>query len=203
MLTIWGRINSHNVKKVVWMAEEIGLPYQRHDKGGSFGMDADYLAKNPNALIPTIEDGEVVLWESNAILRYLAARHAPDRFWPEGPAQRAIGDKWMDWQFAYAQAQHDAFFNLIRYSAQERNQAAIDKSTEKTGKMMTILNAALAEQTWLSGDTFGLGDMPMGVYAHTWFSLDIKRPDTPHVRDWYERLLDRPAYAAIAAVPLT
>ena len=90
MLTIWGRLNSHNVKKVAWFAEEAGLTYVRHDVGGPFGMDAEYLAKNPNAMIPTIEDGEVTLWESNAILRYLAARHAPDRFWPTSPAACAL-----------------------------------------------------------------------------------------------------------------
>ena len=96
MLTIWGRLNSHNVKKVAWFAEELGIPYVRHDVGGAFGMDASYLAKNPNALIPTVEDGDLVLWESNAILRYLAARHGGERLWPGDPAERARADRWMD-----------------------------------------------------------------------------------------------------------
>ena len=203
MLTIWGRINSHNVKKVVWLADEIGLPYQRTDIGGQFGFDDGYRAKNPNALIPTIEDGEVVLWESNAILRYLAAEHGGEQFWPANAATRAIGDKWMDWQFAYSDAQRDLFFNLVRKREGERDLAAVERSVEKTGKLMMIVEAELARQPWLSGEQFGIGDIPMGVYAHTWFALDIARSYVPHVRGWYERLLARPAFAAIAAVPLT
>jgi len=203
MLTIWGRINSHNVKKVVWLADELGLPYQRHDIGGQFGFDDAYRAKNPNALIPTIDDGEVTLWESNAILRYLAARHGGERFWPANPALRAVGDKWMDWQFSYADAQRHAFINLVRKAPAERDQAAIEKSAQKTGKLMAIMDATLAELPWLSGQEFGIGDIPMAVYAHTWFSVEMARPDVSHVRDWYDRLLQRQAFAAIAAVPLT
>ena len=92
MLTIWGRLNSHNVKKVAWFAEELGLAYVRHDVGGQFGMSDAYLAMNPNALIPTIDDDGFVLWESNAILRYLAARHGGPRWWPDEPQLRALAD---------------------------------------------------------------------------------------------------------------
>ncbi len=203
MLTIWGRINSHNVKKIVWFAQELRLPFVRHDVGGQFGMDAAYLAKNPNALIPTIEDEGMVLWESNAILRYLAAQYGADRFWPTDPAIRAQGDKWMDWQFAYADAQRRAFGNLIRVPAPDRNHEAIALSAKKSGDMMAVLDAALATQPYLSGDQFGVFDVPMGIYAHTWFTLAIDRPDRPHVRDWYDRLLARPAFAEIAAIPLS
>src|ERR1700761_5183524 len=108
MLTIWGRLNSHNVKKVAWLAAEIGIDHVRHDIGGQFGFTDAYLAMNPNRLIPTIEDEGIILWESNAILRYLAARYA-EPLWPADPARRAIGDRWMDWQFGYAEAQRDAF----------------------------------------------------------------------------------------------
>ena len=202
MLTIWGRLNSHNVKKVAWLAEEIGLPYVRHDVGGAFGMDAAYLAKNPNALIPTIEDGGLVLWESNAILRYLAARHAP-ALWPADPAQRAIGDRWMDWQFTYADAQRDLFVNLVRCAPDARDGAAVARSAEACGRQMAILDAALAERPWLSGDAFGIGDIPMGVYAHTYVMLAEARPPLPHVTDWYTRLTARPGYAATVMIPLT
>ncbi|MFC3441476.1 glutathione S-transferase family protein [Sphingobium rhizovicinum] len=202
MLTIWGRLNSHNVKKVAWFADEIGLPYVRHDVGGKFGMDAAYLAKNPNALIPTIEDGDVILWESNAILRYLAARHAP-ALWPADPAERAQGDKWMDWQFAFADLQRDAFLQLVRKTPDQRDGQVIAKSAEATGKAMLILNDALAARPWLSGVDFGVADVPMGVYAHTFFTLDMPRPDVPHVRAWYDRLRERPAYAQSVMIPLT
>lgn len=203
MLTIWGRLNSHNVKKVVWLAEEIGLPYERRDIGGAFGMNNEYRALNPNALIPTIEDGEVVLWESNATLRYLAARYSDGVLWLSDPAARAVGDKWMDWQFSYAPLQLDAFLNLVRRKPEERDMAAVARAAEASGEMMATLDPVLAKQPWLSGDSFAIGDIPMGVYAHTWFTLDIARPDLPHVANWYERLKSRPGYAANVMIPLT
>jgi len=203
MLTIWGRLNSHNVKKVAWFAEEAGLAYVRHDVGGRFGMDPAYLAKNPNALIPTIEDGEVVLWESNAILRYLAARHAPARFWPADPAARAMADRWMDWQFDYAEAQRDAFLNLVRRPEGERDAEAIKRSASACAAKMAVLDAHLATSQWLSGDSFGIGDIPMGVYAYTWFTLPIERPDLPNVADWYASLQARDGYASQVMIPLT
>jgi glutathione S-transferase len=202
MLTIWGRLNSHNVKKVAWFADEIGLPYVRHDVGGAFGMDEAYLAKNPNALIPTIEDGDVTLWESNAILRYLAARYAPET-WPSDPAQRAQGDKWMDWQFAFADAQRDAFLQLVRRPFEQRDGQLLAKSAVASGAAMRILDRALAAQSWLSGVSFGVADVPMGVYAHSFFTLDMDRPDVPHVRAWYDRLRERPAYVQSVMIPLT
>ncbi|MDH7971011.1 glutathione S-transferase family protein [Sphingomonas sp. AR_OL41] len=203
MLTLWGRLNSHNVKKVAWFAEEIGLPFVRHDVGGAFGMDAAYLALNPNALIPTIEDAGVVLWESNAILRYLAARHAPERFWPDDPAVRAQADKWMDWQFDYAVAQGPAFINLIRRTPAERNADAIRESAARSAEMMRRVDDELAKHRWLSGEQFGIGDVPMGVYAHTWFTLAIERPALRHVAAWYDRLRSRPGFAAQVMIPLT
>lgn len=203
MLTVWGRINSHNVKKVVWLAEEMGLNYVRKDIGGKFGMDDDYLAKNPNAMIPTIEDGPVVLWESNTILRYLAAKYGGERWWPADPAQRAIGERWMDWQADYAEAQRGAFINFVRTPEPQRDQAAIDKSVAACVKKLAVLERYLGETPWLSGEQFGVGDIPMGVYAWTWFSIPIERPEFPNVENWFARLRERPGYAAQVAIPLT
>jgi glutathione S-transferase len=203
MLTIWGRLNSHNVKKVVWLAEELALPYVRHDVGGRFGMDAAYRTLNPNALIPTIEDDGFVLWESNAILRYLAAKHGGERWYPADAATRAFGDRWVEWQNGFADAQRDAFFNLVRREPADQDTAAVARSAQATAKLMTILDAHLAEHRWLSGEMFGIGDIPMGVYAHTWFTLAIDRPDRPNVARWYAELRDRPGYAANIMIPLT
>jgi glutathione S-transferase len=203
MLTIWGRLNSHNVKKVAWFAEEIGVPYVRHDVGGAFGMDAAYLALNPNALIPTIEDDGVVLWESNAILRYLAARHAPDRFWPSDPASRAQADKWMDWQIGYAPAQLGAFLNLIRRSPEQRHYSEVERSVAASAKLLRLLDDELSRRPWLSGDDFGIGDIPMGVYINTWFALPIERPAFPHIAAWYARLNARPGFVSQVMIPLT
>ncbi|MFT3976952.1 MAG: glutathione S-transferase [Sphingomonas bacterium] len=203
MLRIWGRLNSHNVKKVVWAAEELALPYERIDVGGAFGMDAAYVAKNPNRLIPTIEDGDFVLWESNAILRYLADTHPEAGLWPETPQARALADRWMDWQFLYGEAQRDAFVNLVRKTPEARDMAAVERSATACAKQVAILDQTLAEQPWLSGERFGVGDVPMGVYIHTWFALPIERPDLPYVADWYRRLRDRPGYAANVMIPLS
>lgn len=203
MLTVWGRPNSHNVKKVMWLVDELDLPPVRHDVGGASGMDAAYLAKNPNALIPTVEEDGLTLWESNACLRYIAARHGGEAWWPADPAVRAIGDKWADWQFAFADANRDAFKGLVRTPPEQRDTAAIAESAARAGALMGILDDALAATPWLSGDRIGVGDIPMGTYAHTWFTLPIDRPDRPHVRAWYHRLLERPAYARHVAVPLT
>jgi glutathione S-transferase len=202
MLTIWGRLNSHNVKKVAWLAEEIGLDYMRHDVGGQFGMDEAYRALNPNALIPTIEDDGLVLWESNAILRYLAARYAPT-LWPDDLKQRAAADKWMDWQFAFADAQRDVFLMLVRKPKYEHDLDVIAKGAQATGRLMAMLEAVLAIQPWLTSDSFGIADIPMGTYAHSWFTLDMPRPDMPHVQRWYEALQIRPGYSANVMIALT
>jgi glutathione S-transferase len=203
MLTIWGRLNSHNVKKVAWFPRELGIVHVRHDMGGQFGMSEAYLKLNPNALVPTIEEDGLVLWESNAILRYMAARHGGERFWPSDPAERAKADKWMDWQFSFADAQRDAFLNLVRRPEAERDKDGIARSAELAGRMMQRVEETLDGAAWLSGAAFGVGDIPMGVYAHTFFTLDLERPDLPKVRAWYERLKSRGAYAETVMIPLT
>jgi glutathione S-transferase len=202
MLTIWGRLNSHNVKKVAWLAREIGLPHQRIDIGGAFGFSDAYLEMNPNRMIPTIDDDGFVLWESNAILRYLAHCYAP-RLWPDDPQIRAAGDKWMDWQFHFADAMRAAFLGLVRHAPDKRDHAAIERSAQEGGAMMRILDRELAQRPWLSGESFGIADIPMGVYAHTFFTLDIPRPDLSHARSWYEKLQDRPGYRELVMIPLS
>ncbi len=202
MLRIWGRPNSHNVKKVVWFAEELGLPYERIDTGGAFGMDAAYVAKNPNRLIPTIDDGDFTLWESNAILRYLADTNDV-ALWGNTPRERALADRWMDWQFTYAEAQRDAFVNLVRKAPEDRDMDAVARSAAACAKQVAILEDALGRAPWLSGAQFGIGDVPMGVYIHTWFALPIERPAMPQVADWYARLQTRPGYAPHVMIPLT
>jgi glutathione S-transferase len=203
MFTIWGRLNSHNVKKVAWFAEELGLEYQRIDTGGAFGMDAAYLEKNPNALIPTIDDGNVVLWESNAILRYMAAQYGGEHWWPTDPSVRAMADRWMDWQAGYAGAQRDAFLSLVRKPPAEREPAVIAASVASCAWQLAVMERYLGETPWLSGENFGIGDIPMGVYAYTWFTLPIERPDFPNIARWYAAIRKRPGFAAQVAIPLS
>jgi glutathione S-transferase len=201
MITIWGRLNSHNVKKIAWAVIEMDLAHQRCDIGGAFGFTPEYLAMNPNRMIPTIEDGGFVLWESNAILRYLADAYAP-AFLSDDPAERAQGDKWMDWQFHFADAQRDAFLGCVRHG-KDASDPAVTASAEASCAMMALLDAELATRPWLSGKRFGIADIPMGVYVHTFYTLPIPRPDLPHLADWYACLRHRAGYADTVMIPLT
>lgn len=195
MLKIWGRDNSNNVRKVLWLAEEIGLAYEHIPAGGAFGRvdELAFRAMNPNGLVPCIDDDGFVLWESNAILRYLAAKH--DRFWPHDPQERATGDKWMDFaNGTFLPAFRDAFLGLVRTPPEKRDHAAIENSLEKATQKLKIVSAALEKTPYLSGPDLGLGDIAFGGFIYTWFNLPAKRPDLPAVKDWYERLQQRPAY---------
>jgi len=203
MLTIWGRINSHNVKKVVWLAEEMGLAYDRRDVGGPFGMDETYRALNPNALIPTIEDDGFVLWESNSILRYLAATRGGEAFYPVAPEVRASLERWMDWGFTWADAIRPIFFQLVRTEASKRDTALIERSVARAAGLSAILDDVLARQEWLSGDAFGIGDIPVAAYANTWFQLPVERPSRPNLERWYAALQERAPFRDVVMIPLS
>jgi glutathione S-transferase len=205
MITIWGRPNSHNVKKVVWAAIEMGIDHRRIDMGGAFGYTDDYLAKNPNRLVPMIEDDSVPggfsLWESNTILRWFADVHAPE--WRiADPHARAQAEKWMDWHFEFADAQRTAFIGIIRQNKSPAD-PAVAASLAATLPLARVLDAALARTPYLSGDRFGIADVPMGVYAHTFFMLTQDRPLLPNLEDWYAGLAERPAFAATVMIPMT
>jgi glutathione S-transferase len=205
MITIWGRLNSHNVKKVAWAAIEMDLPHRRIDMGGPFGYTDEYLAKNPNRLVPMIEDDSVpggfALWESNTILRYLADAHAP-AFRHASATARAQAEKWMDWHFAFADAQRAAFLGFVR-QGKDATDTGVAASLSATVALARILDAKLAHSPFLSGDRFGLADIPMGVYAHTFFSLGFERPSLPNLEDWYAGLTERPGYAGQVMIALT
>lgn len=202
-IRLWGRRHSHNVRKVTWFLHELDVAYERVDIGGRFGISEYYLTLNPNALIPTIEDDGFTLWESNAILRYLASRYGADNFWPEDPHARATADRWMDWQMSYARAQLDAFVNLVRTVPEDRDATSISRSAAASTAMMRIMDGYLAVDPWLSGKTFGLGDIPMGVYAYTFFELDLgAETEFPNVARWYRQLQSRKGYRDEVMLPL-
>ena len=205
MLTIWGRANSVNVKKVLWVAEELGVAYERIDAGGAFGgLDTpEFLAMNPNRMVPVAKDGDLVLFESNVIVRWLAATHGVGGLWVEDPAARAKIEVWMDWNHSFAQPFRDVVFGILRTPPEKRDQGAIDRGIAECARLFGIADGRLATQPWLSGETFGLGDVPAGCLVHVWLNLPIERPEHPHLVDWYRRLLERPAYAELVATPLT
>jgi glutathione S-transferase len=195
MLTIWGRNNSANVQKVMWALGELGLPHRRIDIAGAFGGNdkPDYLAKNPNGLVPTLEDGDFVLWESNAILRYLATVHG--NLWPADPKARAQCDKWLDWQLSvYAPAISPMFVNLVRRPPEHRDPAAIAKSRELTIRAVGILEAQLARSAYLGGEAFSLADIPNAIMTYRYRGLVSDGPDLPNIARWFEALSQRPAF---------
>ncbi|MGO4704457.1 glutathione S-transferase family protein [Microvirga sp. 2MCAF38] len=206
MLTIWGRGNSTNVKKVLWCAEELGVPFEHINAGGSFGVvnDPEYRAMNPNGLVPCIKDGDFVLWESNAIVRYFAAKYGDGTLYPRDVPERASADKWMDWATSsVALPFRDVFWNIVRFSPEQKDMAALDKALKICGGLFKIVDAALAQKPFLSGDQLGIGDFPIGCYAYAWFEMPIERPALPHMAAWYERLKERPAYRKAVMIPLT
>jgi len=206
MLKLWGRINSTNVKKALWCLEELNVEYTRVDAGGAFGVvgEADYVAKNPNQLVPCLEDGELVLWESNAIVRYLAAQYGEGMLWQVDPAQRALADKWMDWVTSSLAAPfRTVFWNMVRTAPELRDMPAVHGATAECGRLLAIADRTLSEQPYLSGASFGMGDIPLGCFAYAWFEMPIERPDLPHLQAWYERLQQRAAYQTAVVTPLT
>jgi len=207
VIKIWGRNTSANVQKVMWAIGEIGLPHQRVDIGGPFGGNREpaYLAKNPNGLVPTLEEEDgFVLWESNAIVRYLAAKHRAGVLEPADPHARARANAWMDWQLSVAApAISDAFMGLIRTPPEKRNKAAIEESKKKTTAAMTILDGELGRTAYVAGDAFSYGDIPVAVMAYRYRALVPERPPLPHFERWYAAIAARLAFKAeVAAVPL-
>jgi glutathione S-transferase len=207
MLKIWGRINSSNVRKALWIAEELGLPYESLNAGGAFGINdqPQYLAKNPNGVVPMIEDGDFVLWESNAIVRYLAAQYGgQSSLYQRDPQARASADKWMDWTTStLAGPFRPVFWGVLRTPVEQQDWVQINAAIKAVEKLLVIVDQALAGQPYLSGDEFGMGDIPLGCFAYAWFEMPIERAALPHLQAWYERLKQRPAFQKAVMTPLT
>lgn len=206
MLRIWGRVNSVNVKKVLWCAEELGLPFERIDAGMAHGVvtTPEYLALNPNARVPTIDDDGFVLWESNTIVRYLSLRYSLGTLCPEDPRERADSDRWMDWSTAQlAGTFREVFWGMVRTAPEKRDLAFIEKNRAATAKTLDIADRALAKRPFIAADRMTMGDIPLGCYVHLWMSMPIERPAHPNLTAWYQRLLARPAFNAGVNTPLT
>ncbi len=204
-ITLWGRRNSSNVRKVLWCAEEAGVAYTSIEVGGAFGGNDTpaYRALNPNGVVPTLQDGAVVVWESNAIVRYLAAQYAP-ALYPSSPAERAVGDRWMDWTTStFASVFRDLFWGVLRTPEAERDAVRIAAALAQSGELLARADAALAQQPYLSGERFAMGDIPLGSFIYAWFEMPIERPALPHLHAWYQRLRARPAYQRGVMTALT
>ncbi len=204
---VWGRATSSNVMKALWGLGELGLPFERIDVGGSFGKTdtADYRAMNPTGLVPTLQEDEFTLWESNVILRYLCSAHAPQSpLWPQEIHARANVDRWMDAQQTMLNRPMSVvFWGLIRTPPEKRDPAAIQQGVADAAKAWGLISPGLTRQGYIAGSAFTLADIPWGVHAHRWFNMEFDRPEIAGLRAWYDRLCDRPAYQqAVVSCPV-
>ena len=197
-MKIWGRTTSSNVQKVMWAIGEMGLKYERLDIGGPFGKnrEAPYLAMNPNGLVPTLEEDDgFLLWESNSIVRYLAAKHQAAVIEPKDLRTRALASKWMDWQLAVlGPAITPVFWGMVRTPPEKRDHAAIAAGKEKTATAVKMMDDQLGKTKFLAGDAFSYGDIPVGIMVRRYRDLVPERPDFKNVERWFAAIASRPAF---------
>jgi len=194
------------VQKVLWALAELKVPYERMDAGLQFGVvnEPFYRKMNPNGRVPTIEDDGFVLWESNAIVRYLAGTHGAGTLWPDDLRQRADADRWMDWATStVAPALTPVFWGLIRTPAEKRNMASIEADAEKVGQAFQVLEQGLEGAIMSAANSFTMGDIPLGTFVHRWYALAVKRPKLPRVEAYYQRLQQRAPYKKHVMLPLS
>ena len=206
MLKIWGRLSSINVRKAVLAAQWLEIPFERTDAGHEFGVvkTSEYLARNPNGLVPTIDDDGFVLWESNVIVRYLCAKHSAGRFYPQPLPQRFDAERWMDWQqTTFNPAGRNAFIQLIRTPAQKRNADLVAQSVAATEPLLALLDTHLAKHAFIAGDSFTMADIPIACEIHRWSGLPLDQTERPHLNRWYRGILSRPASRGILDLPLS
>ncbi|HXL67397.1 MAG TPA: glutathione S-transferase family protein [Xanthobacteraceae bacterium] len=203
---LWGRASSSNVKKVMWLADEMGLAYERIEAGGKFGVvdTPEYKKLNPNSRVPTIEDGEFVLWESNSVMRYLASKYGGEAFYPTDVAARANIDRWLDWQLAMLNpVESPVFMGTIRTPPEKQDKAALAAGMEKLMKQWAIVEAQLKSRPYMAGDFFSLADIALAIFAHRLLHNPfLTVPPLPNISAWHARLRPRPGFKAHVDVPL-
>lgn len=206
MLKVWGRKNSINVQKVLWLCDEMGVPWERIDAGMAFGVNntPEFLDMNPNGLVPVINDNGFILWESHAIMRYLARQHGTGTIWPNNPQIAARADQWMDWYHcALFPDMRPIFINMVRTPPEKRDMREVEVRVKLLGKNMAILDQALSNSPFIAGQNFSMADIPLGLAAFRWYNMDIDRPELPNLLGWFERLKERPAMKPHLELPLT
>ena len=196
MLRIWGRISSINVRKVVWCAQELDIDFVRVDAGAGFGVvnTPEYLAKNPNAQVPLLEEGAFILWESNVIVRYLCAKDGEGQLYPDDLHARFHAERWMDWQqTTFNPAGRDAFVQLIRQPGGQIDTTKVAASVAATEPLLNLLDAHLAHHPFMAGNDFTMADIPVACEIHRWRALPIEHQPRPHLDAWYQCIQQRPA----------
>jgi glutathione S-transferase len=209
-LQIWGRANSVNVQKVLWCCRECDAPFTRTDAGMQYGrtQDADYLAMNPNGRIPTLVDGDFVLWESNAIMRYIALTHSDTSLpalYPADAKTRARIERWLDWTLSTLQPiERPLFWGLVRTPPAERDMRAMQQAADAAAVLWQIVDRQLASNVYIEGDGFSLADVAIGTYARRWLGVEgIDRPALPHLDRWFSQVSTRPGFLEFVAPPMS
>jgi glutathione S-transferase len=207
MLKVYGRANSINVMKAMWIIGELDIPHTREDVGGEFGKTKEdwYLKMNPNSVVPTIDDDGFILWESNTIVRYLAAKHGRTDLLPSDLKARADVERWMDWLLTVlGPGMRDVFWGLVRTPPEKRDLKAIEDSRTKSIAALTILDKQLAGRDYVTGSAFTVADIPIGVYVCRWYKLPLERPKLANVEAYLGRLKQRPGFKThVDGIPLT
>jgi glutathione S-transferase len=207
-LTIWGRANSVNVQKVLWCLRELDLAYERIDAGMAFGKNTEpeYLAMNPNARVPTMVDGDFVLWESNSIMRYLAMTYGPaSPIYPQEPKRRAAIDRWLDWTLSMMQpVDRPVFWALVRTPVEKRDMAVIQRDVDAEAVQWRIVDAQVATRRFIEGDDFSIADIALGAFARRWFGVEgVSKPRLTNLERWFAQLTGRPGFQQFIAPPMT
>ena len=201
MIEIWGRKNSSNVIPVMWTLAELGISHKRINAGGSFGgVDSEsYATLNPNRLVPTMDDNGFVLWESNAIIRYLCRQYAYGSLCPDNPLEAALADQWMGWYKSSVMPKiHPVFWGLIRVPLEQRD---LVEGAREIIKTLKILDNHLDGKTYVLGDRFTMADIPLGASMYRYYNLDIEHGSFHNIESWYGSLCQRPAYGDHAMNP--
>jgi len=207
VLKIWGRISSINVRKVVLTAQWLGIPFERVDAGHEFGIvkTPAYRDMNPNALVPTVEDGDFRLWESNVIVRYLSAKHSMGALYPAALEQRFDAERWMDWQQDDAEPRgvEMRLWHLLRTAPEKRQPQLIEDSIALTEPLLRMLDAHLAAQPFMTGDAFTMADIPIACEIHRWRGTPVPQVELPHVDAWYAGICGNPASRGVLDLSLS
>jgi glutathione S-transferase len=195
MLRLLGRNTSGNVQKVIFLLEELGAPYKREDYGRQFNntQDAAYLKLNPNGKVPTLVDGDVVVWESNTILRYLCSTLKKDQLYPTDPATRSEVERWMDWLLAAVNYHYVAVFKDSKKAANERA-AGFETDAKELAGQLSILDGAMAGKAWVAGGQFTIADIALGPIMHRCLDFPIALPALTNLKAWRAKLAERPAF---------
>ena len=207
-LTVWGRANSVNVQKVLWCLAELDLAYERIDAGMAFGKNdqPEYLAMNPNGRVPTLIDGDYVLWESNSIMRYLNLAHGKGSpIYPQDAPARAAVDRWLDWTLSTLQpVDRPVFWALVRTPKEKRDMAAIQKDVDAEAVVWRIPEALLARRRYIEGERFTIADIALGAFARRWFGVEgVSKPTLPNLERWFAEISKRPGFIKYLSAPMT